>query len=460
MTDKEKRFKELFDKIKSESVEGRDSIVLKIKDEFFLLKEKEKINYYIDEESQLIDFSESVSFLLLELSVCSGLINLVIDSSLVPSINLIPIPLNILGQTEILIDEEKEISFTFDPAPGRYINPALGKSKMKLTSRGKENCFLEIESQNNTSNNSEEKISLKTSSSNGGRFTIEFEKNFSNLFCITRAKNIHLLLKRKSAIIGYLEGKGEGEFDNFKYEGEAYLSFTDLVLKNSFFKDLKISPLNSTHSSVSVNNCKIKKLSLELISNKIHFLDCVFSDVPEIIIPPAEKRPSNMSFSFFKSKFELKNKSMEQLQTASDYFRDISEFCKYRGNDTEALRFKAYEMKYRPKESRLEWLNYKFYELLNDCGLSFGRPLLWLFALFIFFGLIFWFCFDVDCYDSFKISLNNTLVIRWIVPKGFVPESIDFSDGIVYLGLVQSLFSSILLYLFIIGVRLRFRIRT
>ena len=126
----------------------------------------------------------------------------------------------------------------------------------------------------------------------------------------------------------------------------------------------------------------------------------------------------------------------------------------------EALRFKCYELKYRPSESWLEAINSFLYRWFNNYGLWFSAPLLWLVFLFISFGLVFHFCFFIDCYSSLKITLVNTLVfVRWIMPNSFILSFKFLPDSVVWLSLLQSFFSSILLYLFLIGLRLRFRIR-
>ena len=314
-------------------------------------------------------------------------------------------------------------------------------------------------------------LSIKTDVDNEEQFSIEASSgSFHGLF-IKEIKNIKLLKADEDQLISIKSNKNiiVSHFiclPKFKIEGDCTISHSYFEKELSVM-DFRLSSQPIPVLNVVIRKSKIKTLKLYVNSKgeKIHFENCSFSDAPFISVD-GEIPPHN--FSFHNCEFEISKKSL----TASNNFRKMSKVFKQLDNNIEFLRFQAYEHKCRPPESYLEKVTGFLYGFFNNYGLSFSRPLCLLLSLFFICSIIFYTGFKLNLLESLKFSFTNTFVfIRWIAPEGCTstlcegwgPEECisRVCDTWIYIiGILQSITSAVLLYLFIVGVRIRFKIKS
>ena len=244
------------------------------------------------------------------------------------------------------------------------------------------------------------------------------------------------------------------------------------ILNSQFFKELYVAGFVLRAETLSVRDIAIRESAIKTLrlrlsseSKKVHFENCDFFNAPVVNVD-GKSPPHN--FSFHNCEFKISEKSL----TVSNNFRKMSKIFKQLDNHIEFLRFQAYEHKYRPTESFLERVTSFIYGFFNNYGLSFSKPLYLLSSLFFVCSIIFWIGFKLGVSESFKFSFTNTLVfIRWIVPEdctstlceGWSPEDCTsrVCDNWIYaISIFQSVISAILLYLFIVGIRIRFKIKS
>ncbi len=350
-------------------------------------------------------------------------------------------------ETDILVSENSELEITFPIRPSGAI---------KIICNSNQNNFIKMfykPSLPYSSNEKPEEKTIKFYSASNNRLGVKF--NSLNNMHVNQMDNIELSVSNRETIISDCI-----TLNNTKILGEISLINREIYLNNSSFGKLRFDRLinNNYLDIIKAKRCKFGELEINLdsVAKKIHFLECSFLDAPKIICNHKELVPCD-DFSFFKAKFDIKNKSL----TTSNNFRRISEIFKKTGSNMEFIRFQAYEQKYRPQETITEAINSFLYSCFNNYGLSLFKPLGWLIGSFFFFALVYCCVWINSFYQSMQISLLNILLfMRWL-PFGKTSDKYENieSFSFVLLCSFQSILSFILLYLFIVGVRIRFKIR-
>ncbi len=112
-----------------------------------------------------------------------------------------------------------------------------------------------------------------------------------------------------------------------------------------------------------------------------------------------------------------------------------------------------------------EWILNALYDVTSVYGQSIGQPLLWLFELFLFGMIVF---MEVDAVDgaplrwpyAASLSFANIFSVLGLKREFFDPaEIVRFSSPVKIASAAEAIVSAILLFLFGLALRNRFRIK-
>jgi hypothetical protein len=276
---------------------------------------------------------------------------------------------------------------------------------------------------------------------------------------------------------------------------------TSLEIKHSKFGLLKLVPRLEDHLETPYKHFKAMQSNfakLQIRDAKFELLTIKDSELGECEINRSTFQSStyfrNTRFEnapiFFDTTFHADtsfegSRFMDFTDSAEGHYRTIKAKMGGLSNEIEESRFASLEMRARWTHlsfSKKDWLEKSLgaaYIALNDFGFSIGKPLIWLFLQFSLFADLYIFgggtifnpaitnnalinnTWAADIYgwdktsQAFYLSFINTLGPLRLAIK---PDLIKTTAWYLQLGtFIQGIFSSILLYLFVAGIRKRFK---
>lgn len=345
---------------------------------------------------------------------------------------------NIIDQTSFETDLEAHISLTLEAESVSLVNVFSYKSVL----------FTNIKFIQN-------KLLLKNISLN----TLKFTSTNSDFIasCKISLENIHTLITKNS------------------YTWLSKLTKRDPFLKKGFtlvIKDLKVE------SNLTIKDSTISTINDSLMSyiSSLNLLNVTFQEVPFKRVAVFEKKESfyengdiNISNCNFK---EFDN---EKAQTI---YKKLKKICISNDYDYGTHLFHSLELEARFKTLKQYSLEHKlsiFSKIVNNYGEAFSRPIWWYLLITILFSVMYYSLDGLEpmknvtqipwltsfiqkpfhyCQYFFYSFFNSILIFRFTdIGKVIHPNSLF----VQLIAIFQTTISSILLYLFIVGIKKRFR---